>query len=384
MMIGEVIEKAVEGKISWVQAADILGVSARHIRRLRHRYEHLGLPGLRDRRGVWCRPRRVAPEVVDEICRLKRQLYPDFSVRHFHEFITERHRIQASYTFVKDVLQMHGLVERAKARGKYRRKRERRPMVGMLLHLDASTHEWIRGLPMRDLVVMLDDADGRILYARFVEQEGTQSTLHALRHVLRHFGRFCELYTDRGSHFCHTSRVGEGPDEEQTGQVTRVLRALGIRHILARSPEARGRSERAFGTIQGRLPQELRAAKIGTYQGANRYLDDVFVRDFNRRFTVAPAQPERAFSLLTGVDLELLLTVQHERIVRNDNTVVFGKLQLQLPRTALRTHYARCPVTVHQFLDGRTLGVTFQGVLIAKFGTDGTRNRKASKMEVAA
>jgi len=383
-LIGEVIEKAVEGKISWVQAADILGVTARHIRRLRHRYEHLGLPGLRDGRGAWCRPRRVAPEVVEEICRLKRVLYPDFSVRHFYEFATERHGVKVSYTYVKDVLQMHGLAERGKGRGTYRRKRERRPMVGMLLHLDASTHEWIAGLPMQDLVVMLDDADGRILYAHFVAQEGTQSTLLALRHVLKHFGRFCELYTDRGSHFCRTGKAGEGPEEEQAGQVARVLRALGIRHILARSPEARGRSERAFGTIQGRLPQELRASGITTYDEANRYLDEAFVRDFNRRFTVAPTEPGRAFAPLTGIDLDLLLTVHHERIVRNDNTVIFGKLELQLPRTSQRSHFARCPVTVHQFLDGRTLGVSFQGALIARFGTDGARQTKATKMEVAA
>src|SRR5205823_4148578 len=156
------------------------------------------------------------------------------------------HGIALSYTWTKHVLQAAGLAERAPGRGKYRRKRERRPMTGMLLHLDASTHPWLGGLPRWDLVVMLDDADGRILYARFVEQEGTLSTMEALWHVLSRYGRFCELYTDRGSHFCKTRHRGEDPDDQQRGQVTRVLRALGIRQILARSPEARGRSERAF------------------------------------------------------------------------------------------------------------------------------------------
>src|SRR5262249_28743015 len=151
------------------------------------------------------------------------------------------------------------------------------------------------GLPQQDLVVMLDDADGRILYARFVEQEGTPSTFQALAHVLLRYGRFCELYTDRGSHFCYTSAAGQAPDPVQNGQVARALKALGIRHILARSPEARGRSERAFGTIQGRLPAELRAAGITSYQQANRYLDSVFVADFNRRFSVEPAQSESTF-----------------------------------------------------------------------------------------
>lgn len=380
----EVIERAIEGKINWVQAAEILGLTPRHLHRLRHRYELLGEPGLRDARGGYPRPRRISPTVIDEICRLKRDLYPDFSVRHFHEFATERHGLTVSYTYTKDILQMHGLAERASGRGKYRRKRERRPMVGMLLHLDASTHEWISGLPRQDLVVMLDDADGRILYARFVAQEGTQSTLVAIRHVLKRFGRFCELYTDRGSHFCHTSKAGEGPDDEQSGQVSRVLRALGIRHILARSPEARGRSERAFGTLQGRLPQELRVAGITSYDEANQFLDARFVADFNQRFTVTPTESDSAFTPLTGVDLNLLLTVQHERIVRNDNTVVFGKLELQLPRTSQRTHFSRCPVVVHQYLDGKTLGVSFQGALIAKFDATGVRSRVAAKMEVAA
>ena len=379
----DVIKKAVEGSINWVQAADILRVSSRHLRRLRLRYEQFGIPGLKDGRGSWERPRRMPSETVAEICRLKREVYPDFSVRHFHEFATEKHGIRAGYTWTKDVLQMHGLAEKSPGRGKHRRKRERRPMVGMLLHLDASTHPWLPDLPDQDLVVMLDDADGRILYARFFAQEGTFSTLVALKHVLVRLGRFCEFYTDRGSHFCHTSKAGGPPDEEQHGQVARVLRALGIHHILARSPEARGRSERAFGTIQGRLPQELRLAGIRSYADANTYLRTTFVPDFNRRFTVTPTDPESAFTPLAGIDLELLLSVQNERIVRNDNTVVFGKLELQLPRTKDRIHFARCPVIVHQLLNG-AFAISHQGRLVARFGKDGQLLRKGAHDSKAA
>jgi transposase len=379
----DVIKKALEGKITWVQVAYILRISGRHVYRLRERYEQCGVAGLRDGRASWKRPKRLAPELVEEICRLKRDVYPDFSVRHFHEFATEKHGLEVSYTWTKDILQMRGLVERSPGRGKYRRKRERRPLVGMLLHLDASTHPWIEGLPEQDLNVMLDDADGRILHARFVEQEGTVSTLAALKHVLRRWGRFCEFYTDRGSHFCRTSEAGKAPDDEHHGQVARVLRALGIRHILARSPEARGRSERAFGTIQGRLPQELRLAGIRSYEHANRYLTAVFVPVFNRRFTVTPAEPESAFTPLAGVDLELLLTAQHDRVVRNDGTVVFGKLELQLPKTRDRIHFARCPVIVHEMLDG-TLGVSFQAKLIARFERSGTLIPKNGTPERAA
>lgn len=377
----EVIQKAIEKKITWLQAADICGVTARHMSRLRERFELLGLDGLRDGRTGKSQPRRIALEVEQELCRLKRDLYPDFSVRHFHEFVTERHGIAISETWTRIVLQKHGLVVKAPGRGKHRRKRERRAMRGMLLHLDASTHSWIAGMPMRDLVVMLDDADGRILYARFVEQEGTLSTLQALEHVLVRFGRFCELYTDRGSHFCHTTKAEAGPDEGQFGQVARVLKALGIRHILARSPEARGRSERAFGTIQGRLPQELRLAGITDYDAANHYLQTQFVLDFNRRFTVEPAEPESAFTPVVGLDLRLLLTVQHERTVQKDNTVVLHGLHLQLPKSRERPHFVRCPVIVHEFLDGK-LGVSYQGRLLARFTSDGdllkVRRRRAA------
>jgi hypothetical protein len=214
----------------------------------------------------------------------------------------------------------------------------------MLVHLDGSTHEWIAGLPRQDLVVALDDADGRILYARFFPQEGTASTFTALASMVRNYGRFCELYTDRGSHFCQSAPAGEVA-EERHGQVSQALRALGIQQILARSPQARGRSERAFGTIQGRLPQELRHNGITDYDAANRYLQQHFIADFNRRFTVKPAQPESAFVKLAGVELELVLSSKHERIVRNDNTITFKNLILQLPATRQRIHFVRCPVT---------------------------------------
>ena len=366
----EVIQKALEGRINWVQAATIMGVTARHLYRLRLRYQELGLPGLRDGRSGRRMPRKLAPEVVDEVCRLRRESYPDFSVRHFHQFATERHGLRLSYTLLKLILQSRGLAPKAPGRGQYRRRRDRRPMRGMLIHLDASMHAWIAGVPMQDLMVALDDADGRILYARFFEQEGTISSLAALKHVLVRYGRFCELYTDRGSHFCRTSEGRDEPDEVQQGQVARVLKVLGIGHILARSPEARGRSERAFGTIQGRLPQELRLAGITAYEAANKYLDEVFVPDFNRRFTVEPTEPESAFVRLMGVDLRLLLSVQYDRIVRSDSTVLFYSMPLQIPKTRERRHYVRCPVLVHEFLDGN-LGISYQGRLIARFTRNG-------------
>jgi hypothetical protein len=377
----EVVKKAFEGAITWQQAADICDLTPRQMLRLRSRYQAFGPEGLRDGRAGRVQPWRIPRETLDEMCRLKREVYPDFSIRHFHQFLTEKHKIRMCYTMTRDILQVRGLVEKAPGRGRYHRKRERRPMRGMLVHLDASKHPWIAGRPHWDLVVALDDADGRILFARFFPEEGIVSTLWALRGVLSRHGRFCELYTDRGSHFCRTADAAEGPDEIQNGHIPRVLKVLGIRSILARSPEARGRSERCFGTLQRRLPQELRLHGIGSYEEANRYLERVFVTDFNRRFAVVPQQPETAFSPIKGLDLDLLLSVQHERQVRNDNTVQFETLALQLQPSRTRAHFVRCPVTVHEFLDD-TLGVSFQGQLVGRFDRSGlslpTARRKAA------
>ena len=379
----EVMIKAYEGRINWLQAADILGYTPRHMRRIRQRYEEYEMDGLRDGRAGGHRRKRTPLETIERLCKLRRERYADFSVKHFHEQITEKHGLRISYTWTKQVLFAHKLAERSSGRGKYRRKRERRPMVGMLVHQDASTHEWLEGLPKQDLVVTLDDADGRILHARFVPQEGTLPTLEALHQVLVRYGRFCELYTDRGSHFCTTSQAGAAPDAEQHGQVARALKMLGIRQILARSPEARGRSERAFGTIQGRLPQELRVAGIRSYEAANRYLGEVFVPDFNRRFTVRPTQRESAFTKVVGVDLAMLLSVQHERVVRKDNTVQFEGRVLQLESTQHRAHFVRCPVLVHEFTDG-ALGISYQGRLLGRYTRDGRLIRRPVAVRITA
>ncbi len=375
----EIIMKAINKKLTWIQAADILGITARHMRRLKQRYEQFGFGGLRDYRGGKQRRKRIPLKVIEEVCRLKKEVYPDFSVRHFYEQIEEKHKLEISYNWTRVVLEEAGIVEKAESRGKHRRRRERRPMRGMLLHIDGSTHEWISGVPKQDLIVTLDDADGKILYASFFPQEGTYSTFMALNHVLTRWGRFCEIYHDCGSHFGKTSLAGKGPDEEQNGQVSRALGVLGIKQIFARSPQARGRSERAFGTIQGRLPQELRLAGIRDYDSANAYLQKTFVPKFNRKFTVKPAQDESAFVPLVGIDLKLLLSIQSRRIVGNDNTVTYKNLILQIPQTEQRPHYVRCPVTVHEFLNN-SLGISYQGKLLGEYNLQGQLIRRKRKV----
>jgi transposase len=370
MTRNEVIVKAIAGELSWIQAAQICGITARHMRRLKQRYERHGYDGLVDGRGGKPRRKRIPVATLTRLCTLKREQYADFSLQHFWEKATEVHKLEISYTWARLALQAAGVVEKSPGRGRYRRKRERRPMCGMMVHLDASTHRWVPGVPMQDLMVALDDADGRILYARFVPQENTLATLAALKAVVQQYGRFSELYTDRGSHFCYTPQAGAAPTTAHQGAVSRALKVVGIEQILARSPEARGRSERAFGTIQGRLPQELRVAGITDYGAANHYLATVFVRDFNRRFTVAPTSSTSAFIPLGGVDLELVLSVQHTRRVTNDSTVSLDGVLLQLPPTPERPHYVRCEVTVHEFPEG-TLGVSYQGRLLARYTADG-------------
>lgn len=375
----EVIQKAIEGTITWLQAAHICGVTPRHMSRLRERYERLGLPGLEDGRRGKAQPRRIDSAVEEEVVRLKREKYSDFNTRHFHDTLRRHHAFKYGYTWTLAILQKHGLATKSPGPGKYRRKRERRPMRGMLLHLDASRHSWLEGQPQWDLNVMLDDADGQVLYAEFVPEEGVRSTLMALKWVLERYGRFAEFYTDRGSHFCTTSKAGAGPNDVQNGTVSRVLRTLGIHHILARSPEARGRSERAFGTIQGRLPQELRAAGVTNYEDANRYLREQFVGTFNELFTVTPRDAETAFTSVRGLNLELLLSLQHERVVRADNTISFNGTALQLRPSDLRMHYARCRVLVHELIDG-TLAVSFERQEIGRFTREGApiENRRVA------
>jgi transposase len=366
----EIIVRAIAGDLTWIKAAQICGVSPRQMRRMKRRFEERGYDGLVDARGGKPRRKRIPMETIEQICKLRREKYEDFSVQHFWEKLVEEHAVKISYTWTKLTLQAAGLAEKSPGRGKYRRQRERRSMRGMMLHMDGSTHEWIPGLPSYDLIVVQDDADSRILHARFVPEEGTHSTLAALKAVFTEHGRFCELYTDRASHYCHNAEAGGEPRIDHNGQVSRVLKALGIRQILARSPQARGRSERTFGTIQGRLPQELRAAGITNYEDANVYLDRRFLADFNRRFTVEPAEAQSAFVPLLGVDLELLVSVQRDRVVQNDSTVRFQGRTLQLPPTRQRAHFVRCPVLVHEFPEGG-LGVSYQGHLLARYSSEG-------------
>jgi hypothetical protein len=352
MKAQEVILRAISKQMTWWQAAEVLRMSPRQLRRLYWQYRRFGYDGLYDRRTGQPSPKRVPLEVVEQVLCLYRETYADCSVRHFHEKLQEKHGIELSYTWVKLALQGAGLVAKGRKRGVHRRRRERRPMVGMMLHIDGSTHRWLRGEQWHDLIVVMDDASSEVYYAQLVEQESTHTVMVALREVVEQRGIFCALYSDRGSHFWLTPKAGEMVDRQRLTQVGRALRELGIEMIPAYSPQARGRSERNFGTWQRRLPQELRLHGITSKEEANQFLRENYIAEFNGKFAVAPAQPESAFVPVGGKDLERIFSLQQERVVNRDNTISWANRVLQIERTRWRGTLAGCRVIVCEHLDG--------------------------------
>jgi transposase len=351
MKIQEVILRAMAKKITWWQAAEIIGMGDRQMRRLHWRYREHGYDGLLDRRVGKPSPKRVPLALVEQVLGLYQEKYFDLNVRHFHEKLKQEHQIQLSYTWVKKALQGAGLVRRERKRGVHRRRRERRPLPGMLLHIDGSRHRWFQDDRWYDLLVILDDATSEIYYAQLVEEESTMTVLRALREVIERRGIFCALYSDRASHFFWTPRAGGKVDRERPTQVGRALQELNIRMIPAYSPQARGRSERGFGTWQGRLPQELRLDGIVTLEGANQFLRERYVAEFNQRFQVAALQSGSAFLPCRRKDLDVVFSVQQERVVNRDNTVVVGGKVFQIEPTRWRGTLAGCSVTVCEHLD---------------------------------
>jgi len=286
MKVQEVILRAMAKKITWWQAAEIIGISDRWMRRWRERYEEHGYDGLFDRRRGQPSPKRVPLAVVEQVLGLYRERYFDLKVRHFHEKLVAEQGMELSYTWVKAALPGAGLVKRGRKRGVHRKRRPRRPLPGMLLHIDGSQHRWFQDERWYDLLVILDDATNQIYYAQLVEEESTRTVMAGLREVIERQGLFCALYSDRASHFWHTPKAGGKVEAERLTQVGRALRELGVQMIPAYSPQARGRGERNFGTWQGRLPQELRLGGlrgITTVEEANRFLREHYMAEFNAR-----------------------------------------------------------------------------------------------------
>ena len=371
MKAQDVMLQAMAKKITWWQAAEILGISDRHMRRWRERYVEEGYNGLLDRRRGKPSRRRVPLATVEKVFALYREKYFDLNVQHFHEKLAAEHGIELSYTWVKQALQGAGLVARGRKRGVHRKRRARRPLPGMLLHIDGSRHQWFQDERWYDLIVILDDATSEIYYAQLAEEESTVTVMAGLKEVIERKGVFCALYSDRGSHFWLTPKVGGKVDYHRRTQVGRALHELGVQMIPAYSPEARGRSERNFGTWQGRLPQELRLQRIGTLEAANQFLREGYVAEFNQRFQVVPAQRGNAFVPCRSRDLQRIFSLQFERTVNRDNTVSFQNLSLQIERVNWRASLAGCQVTVHQHLDV-TVSITHGPHCLGRYTAQGT------------
>ncbi len=344
MKFSEILDRTRSRELSQGEAASVLGVSERTFRRWRERYDAEGAEGLYDRRLGRVSSRRAPVDEVMRVLELFDTRYWDFTAKHFHEKLVGEHGFGLSYNWVRLTLQAHGKIRKAPRRGAHRRKRPRRPVVGMMLHQDGSSHEWVAG-EVWDLIVTLDDATSEVYSGFFVAEEGTMSTLRGLGEVIAEKGLFCSLYADRASHYWHTAQAGGKVDRDNPTQVGRALQQLGIELIPAYSPEARGRSERMFGTLQKRLPQELRLAGIATMAEANRYLAEVFWPAHNARFARPAAEAGSAFVAFAGT-LEDILCVQEERVVGNDNTVRYKNRSLQIPADRHRHHYVKARVRV--------------------------------------
>jgi transposase len=362
-------------KLSCVEAAELLGMSERHFRRLRDAYEERGAEGIIDRRRGRASGRRAGVDEIAWVVEEFRTRYFDFTAKHFHEAIRGRPMADGepfgrSYTWTKSVLQQRGLVTKAPTRSAHRKKRARRPLPGMLMFQDGSRHAWLPQGPPLDLVVTLDDATSAILSAVLVEEEGTASSFIGLKETMAAHGLFSALYTDRGSHYFHTPAACEPVDKTRLTQVGRALKQLGIAHIPSYSPEGRGRMERLFGTLQSRLPPLMRQEGLASIDAANQWLATVYIPQHNTRFAVAAAEEGTAFVPFVGT-LDETLCVQEQRVVGNDNTVRSAGRVLQIPEQRHRRHFVKVRVRVHQYPDGR-LAIFHGPRRLADYEADGT------------
>lgn len=367
----DVLSRWERRELTMAEAGEILGCSERQFRRYRDRHEEEGMAGLADKRLGKASARRVPVDEIAWLLDQYRTVYVDWNVKHFHEDLVKNHGFRWGYTWTKTQLHTAGLVDRAKRRGTHRRKRPRKPYEGMMLHQDGSPFAWLSGQPDLDLIVTMDDATSSIYSAFLVAEEGTASSFRALEETFVAHGLPCSLYTDRGSHYFHTPKAGGPVDKVRLTQVGRALRQLGIEHIPAYSPQARGRSERMFGTLQDRLPKELkRAGLTDDIEAANRFIAEVYLPEHNARFARTPEDAESAFVAADPGQLVEILCIEEERVVARDNTVSYEGLSLQLPQSPARAHFVKAKVKVRKYPDG-SLAVFHGPRLLARYDAEG-------------
>lgn len=352
MRFEEAYQGWTENRFTQEEAARLLNVTDRTFRRYLAKYEEEGLDGLIDKRLHQLSHRRAPVDEVINLTLLFRHRYSTWNVKHFYSFYKRNHNGTRSYSWVKQTLQKEGLVAKSPKRGAHRKKRERAPMEGMMIHQDGSDHEWIVG-ERWDLIVTMDDATSEHYSMFFVDEEGTASSFQGVKEVIEKKGLFCSLYTDRGSHYWTTPEVGGVVDKVQLTQFGKAMQKLGIEMIPAYSPEARGRSERMFRTHQERLTKELAMNGITTMEKANQYLREIYMPAFNAEFVVPATVAGSAFVPWINGNIDDVLCEQYERTVGKNNCVSFKGLVLQIPKDEHRCHYVKAKVRIHQYADGQ-------------------------------
>jgi transposase len=353
MKVREVILRAISGQIHWIQAAEILGISDRQMRRWKWRYEKHGYDGLYDRRRKRPSPKRPPLETVEKVLRLYREKYFDFNMSHFYDKLRKEHSIHLSYNWVRLALEGAGLVEKRSRHDPHRKKRTRKPLVGMMLHMDGSPHDWFGNGTEYDIVTISDDANNEVYDIALVDEEDSHTCMSMIRNVVEKKGIFCSLYSDRARHFFVTKKAGEDVSKDNLTQIGRALQEIGAQHIPSYSPQARGRSERLNRTYQGRIPQELRLRGIKTKEEANKYLKTEYLKEHNKRFAIKPENTGSAFiPAPKTMDLDRIFCFKHERVVNNDNTISYEHRILQIGPSELRVSFAKCRVMVYEHLDG--------------------------------
>ena len=368
MHFEEVLNIWHKGRLTQEEAARMLSVSDRTFRRYIDRYNEDGLEGLSDKRLTQVSARK-AP--VDEVLALVDRYelrHKGWNVSHFHTWY-KRDGGTRSYTWIKNQLQAAKSVPKRAKRGVHRKKRERSPLAGMMIHQDASTHEWVPGKKW-DLVVTMDDANNEHYSMFFTGQEGTASSFAGVRDVLLSHGLFCSFYSDRGSHYWNTPEAGGKVDKKNLTQFGRGMHQLGIEMIAAYSPEARGRSERAFATHQDRLVKELAFFGITGMAEANRYLNERYRPAFNTEFMEPAKEPGSAFVPLLGAQIDDILCEHYERTVARDNCISFEGKTLQIPQDQHRCNYIKVKVRVHRYPDG-SLAIFHGPRRLANYHPDG-------------
>jgi len=363
-------------KLTQDEAAELLGVCERTFRRYTERYEEDGPEGLYDKRMRQTSHKKAPGFEVQDVIEKYRERHQGWNVKHYYSHY-RRGGGKRSYTWVKTALQAAGEVARAKGKGKHRKKRDKSPLIGMMIHQDGSTHEWVKG-QKHDLIATMDDATNEIYSLFLVEEEGTQSSMRGVRETVEAKGIFCTFYSDRASHYWHTPEAGGKVDKKNPTQFGAAMERLGVEMIPAYSPEARGRSERAFATHQERLPKELALAEIADIESANRYIKEIYLARFNEEFKKPAREEGSAFVPLYDADLDEIFCEKYERKVGNDNCVVFEGKRLQIPADRHRFNYVRAKVKVHRYGDS-TLAIFHGPRCLARYDVCGKPLEEAKK-----